>query len=149
MAVQIKLVTTSFGSAIVEITFPLQRSERSQMPPVSTWHKVVGQDLIEFPNSLLGLSHGRNLQLCAHVVTNPLGKFRKNGMRCVIIVQVGECYIACYTFVLHPSFTVPSAFTRSWASTASTAFFTSSTVLSCQLSSVFVSSDLGKQRSEL
>ena len=40
MAVQIKRVTTSFGSAIVELTFSLQCIERSQMPPVSAWHKV-------------------------------------------------------------------------------------------------------------
>ena len=90
MAVQIKRVTTSLGSAIIVLTFPLQRSERSQMPPVSAWHKVVGQDLIEFPNSPLILSHGRNLQLCTHVVTNPLGKFRrqptKNGITCALVV---------------------------------------------------------------
>ena len=81
---------TSFGSAIVELTLPLQLSEHSQMPPVPSWHKVVGQDLIEFPYRPLGLSHGRNLQPCAHVVTDPLGKFprqpAKNGKRCVIIV---------------------------------------------------------------
>ena len=90
MAFQIKRVTTSLGSAIIVLTFPLQRSERSQMPPVSSWHKVVGQDLIEFPNCPLNLSHGRNLQLCTHVVTNPLGKFRrrptKNGTTCAIVV---------------------------------------------------------------
>ena len=77
MAVQIKRVTTSFGFAILELTFPLQRSEHSQMPPVSAWYKVDGQDLIEFPDSSLGWSHGRNLQLFAHVVTNPLGKFQR------------------------------------------------------------------------
>ena len=75
MAVLIKQVTTIFWSAIVELTFPLQRSESSQMSPVSAWHKVLGQDLIEFPDRPLGLSHGRNLQLCVHVVTNPLSKF--------------------------------------------------------------------------
>ena len=68
MAVQIKRVTKSLGSAIIVLTFPLQRSERSQMPPVSVRHKVVGQDLIEFPNRPLILSHGRNLQLCTLVV---------------------------------------------------------------------------------
>ena len=97
MAVQIKLVTTSLGSAIIVLTFPLQRSERSQMPPVSARHKVVGQDLIEFPNRPLILSHGRNLQLCTHVVTNPLGKFRrqpaKNGTPCAIVV--GDPYSTC------------------------------------------------------
>ena len=61
MTVQVQRVTTSFGSAIVVLTFPLQRSKPSQMPPVSAWHKVVGQDLIEFPDRPLGLSHGRNL----------------------------------------------------------------------------------------
>ena len=42
MTIQIKRVTTSFGLAILELTFPLQSSERSQMPSISVWHKVVG-----------------------------------------------------------------------------------------------------------
>ena len=79
------------------LTFPLQRSERSQKSPVSAWHKVVGQDLIEFPDSPIILSLGGNLQLCAHLVTNPLGKFRrqpaKNGMICAIVV--GDPYSTC------------------------------------------------------
>ena len=66
MAVQIKRVTTSLGSCHYSAHIP---TERSQMPPVSARHKVVGQDLIQFPNRLLILCHGRNLQLCTHVVT--------------------------------------------------------------------------------
>ena len=62
MAVQIKRVTTCLVSAITVLTFPLQHSERSQMPPVSARHKVIGQDLIEFPDSPLILSHARNLR---------------------------------------------------------------------------------------